>query len=174
MIQIEKALDEMFRYQRKSTEISRLMVSACYRTDPSDHINIWVKNDYYGVEGTIPMAGEFNRNRGYELVFFTSEPELTYDGPLMAPPFEAFKDCSKMHIGLLMNCLAFMSRNTFQRMTAITQDSKMINVDIKPMIAEQFLMYLSGREKTEQQAKEQYKLTRKGVYVNPNQVTLFS
>jgi hypothetical protein len=173
MVVLEQALDDMFKYHRRATESSRSWALSGYTVQPTEFLNVKVRDKYFGIEGTIPLMGVFNNKRGHELAYYTGEPDLTYEGEFLPAPFNAFKDCSKMHVGLILNCLAYMAPTRFDRLTVITMDQKMINVDFKPAIAEQFLMYISGKKVKKEETKALTKKKGKGPFVDPGQAKLF-
>lgn len=168
MTNIKEALDQLFTYERTATPIQAYMVEQGYK-DQGDNLNRRVEDKDCGFYGIIPLKGQIFRDRGVTAAIYTGEKKLTMDGDILPPPFDNFKNCSYVHHGVLLNCLAYMSRDVHDIVCVHNWDNSISRFQMKREIAEKFLSHLSPI-KTYEAVK---KRGGKKALTDPNQNKLF-
>ena len=149
MRNIEELLNEVFRYERDEHPLlAKLIEENRKQSDPPGFCNVRVESPRYGVYGIRPMW-TFD-NRGNKLYYYSAEKNWKVQGPpLDHPKLSSFRDCANTHIGVLVNCLAYMSDKPWQslhvvRMAVDGPDKYHQLKSYRPDIAELFLSVLTG------------------------------
>lgn len=161
-MKIEYALDKLFKYERNYDPKMASLVEESYKVRGIGHLNQTVL--YNKFEGTIPFLGVVNDRTGLEMAFYTAEKKLSKEGMPLPGDLSAFNDCNYIHLGVLMNCLVYMSGKRINKLTLVQMNGNILtNISYKPMIAELFLSHLvpEDEKKKQKQVNVQHNLFAK-------------
>lgn len=153
MTDIKEALDRLFQYKRTATPIQAWAAEQVYKTS-GENLNKRVEDKDSGFYGIIPIRGVFDNKRGTTIAVYSGEKELSMEGEnTLPPPFQNYKDCSYVHMGVLLQCLYYMDGNVNAIACVKNWTNEIIYFTPRRNVAEAFLSQLQPIVKFEETKK---------------------